>query len=189
MLCKHLLLWKLSDDHPTWTLNGKSSTYSLDVQDGRCVNTLTNVSLLFWRLHKSDELHVDVDLHPQNQTHFKQHQLELTDTWKAHKHTREDAGYLKKTTKKTRWDKSLLCRHATNKTYFKQSQHQNSDLSFFTKHSFTKTRIIIITSVTWSGRFWTRNSRLPSNLRTTVVPTIAGEKQQNFGVQRPVAPT
>lgn len=51
-------------------------------------NKLTVISLFFWWLHKFEEFHIDMNLNPQNEANFKQHQLELTDTWKRHEHLR-----------------------------------------------------------------------------------------------------
>lgn len=42
--------------------------------------SLTFSLLIFWGIDKSLELDVDVDLDAQQESHFEQHQLELTNT-------------------------------------------------------------------------------------------------------------
>lgn len=49
------------------------------------IHKLTVSVLLRRRLHQLDKLHIDVNLHTQDQTHFQQHELQLADTWSAQK--------------------------------------------------------------------------------------------------------
>lgn len=49
-------------------------------QLGGTGSLLTAALLVLGRLQQVLELHVDVDLHPQQQRHLQQHQLQLADT-------------------------------------------------------------------------------------------------------------
>lgn len=50
---------------------------------------LTSILLVFWRLEQLDKLHVDVELHCDNQGDLQQHQLQLPNTCDTRERDRE----------------------------------------------------------------------------------------------------
>lgn len=58
-----------------------------EAPDNRDRTDLTVLILLLWWLQQLNELHVDVDLHSQDQADFEQHQLQLADACRTRKQT------------------------------------------------------------------------------------------------------
>lgn len=59
----------------------------------RC--TLTFSLLIFWGFNKTLELDIDMDLDAQQESHFEQHQLELTNTCDTRKAKLSQLGWCK----------------------------------------------------------------------------------------------